>query len=68
MKVVKAGTILNGPDGMAYRVTRDCKPAEAITRTMFEAIGGAPEPAAHSPMPHWLVAHLKNPPWTEVDE
>lgn len=56
--IMKAGTILHGPDGQGYRLTRDFNVGDVATAYHFEPVGGAPEPVAGEVMPSWLAKHF----------
>ena len=57
---MKAGTVLNGPDGMGYTVTRDLNAGDAITVDCLEPFGGAPDPKQSKGMrmPVWLANYF----------
>jgi hypothetical protein len=52
---IKAGEIIEGPDGQGYRVTRDIQIAQPVLITDLEPFGGAPEPKDYHVMPPWLA-------------
>lgn len=58
---MKAGTVLNGPDGQGYTVMRTLRPGDAITTDCLEPFGGAPDPKQNKGqnMPHWLANYFK---------
>jgi hypothetical protein len=58
MSMLKEGTVIEGPDGMAYRVTRTILTGEAMDATVFDALNGAPKPIAGEPMAPWLFNEL----------
>lgn len=42
--MIEKGTVIDGPDGQGYRVTRNVKEGDFVLPTDFEPFGGAPEP------------------------
>lgn len=57
---MKAGTVLNGPDGQGYTVTRDLNAGDPITVDCLEPFGGAPDPKQSKGMrmPDWLANYF----------
>ena len=54
-KIVKAGTIIEGPDGQGYEVVRDLYVDDhAYPPEAFKPFGGAPEPTKGIMAPKWL--------------
>jgi hypothetical protein len=55
-------TIVHGPDGQGYRITRNVRRGEPVCTTDFEALNGAPQPKPNEPMPDWLARFVNFPP------
>ena len=56
----RKGTILEGPNGHAYRLTEDVFPYTRIMVEQFEPIGDSPKPVAGDVMPGWLQKEIEN--------
>lgn len=57
--MLKSGTIIDGPNGMAYRLTVDLNVGDIITTGTFEPIGGAPVPKPNQPIEPFLRAFIE---------
>ena len=56
--MIKAGSILNGPDGMGYTITRDTQSGDPMVFAVSEPFGGAPKPVPGDIMPGWVIDEL----------
>lgn len=56
--MIKAGTILNGPDGMAYKLTGDVEFGTMLHAGLFEPMNGAPENKPGKEIPYWVFQQL----------
>jgi hypothetical protein len=57
--IVKVGTVINGPNGQGYKVTRDIAKYDLVKEGDFEAFGGAPKAKAGRKMPAWVVSFVQ---------
>lgn len=57
--MIKAGTRIEGPDGMGYTTTHDIGHLSVLTVSTFEPYGGAPVPKRGEMFIGWLVDWLK---------
>lgn len=56
--MIEQGTIIDGPDGQAYRMRESLFPGDALTVEKFDPMGGAPHPVVGELMPDWLAKAL----------
>lgn len=50
-----AGTVISGPGGMGYRLTREVHAGDPVRATDCQAFGGAPVPKAGEAVEPWLM-------------
>lgn len=58
MNRIPKGTVIQGPDGQGYRITRDIELYDLVKAADFEAFGGAPEPRGGERMPIWVTRFI----------
>lgn len=58
--MIKAGTIIHGPDGMAYRVTRDVQYGDALKPDTLEPMNGAPAISPGDRVSAWVARAMIN--------
>lgn len=56
--MIKAGTILNGPDGIGYKLTADVVFGDSLHAGLFEPINGTPKSKPGKEIPYWVFQEL----------